>query len=553
MAALAVVLVISLATGETTSGHGCVSVSLAYSTGGDQITRCGVGRQVPVPGRRPAGGITGVPAQTRGRRLPQGRAARRLNGVPLPKMAAAMTDPAAFRAQFPVLERVSYLNAGTEGPLPRRAAEAVRERIESELTGGRAGKAYMDTVRELAGDLRAGYARVLGADPADVALTGSTTDGVNTVLSGLSLRPGDEIVTSDEEHPGLLAPLGRLKRLAGVTVKVAPFAELAEAVTSATRLVACSHVSWVSGQVVDSAALAATGVPVLLDAAQGIGAVPVDVHALGCAFYAGSGQKWLCGPEGSGCLYVSRDQLDELTVPWPGYGSLADASHALDSGPAENAGRFDHGFPPGLRSAWALASLGVFEDAGWEWVHDRAAELAAGLAGQPGRAGPGGGPARALDARRLEAARRGPRCRGGAAGRGRLRGAQHPLARAHPRLGGGLVLGGGAGRAGGRRRRGYDLASGDPLRLRVDVDRARGGQTRTGSGRGRRPARSPASSGRRPRSGSARRPPPPSARARRRAGRSRTAPGRSSGSRPSSSARPTTLSMALWRPTSSRV
>ena len=153
--------------------------------------------------------------------------------------------------------------------------------------------------------------------------------------------------------------------------------------SSSTRLVACSHVSWVSGQVVDTAALTATGVPVLLDAAQGDRRRGVDVHALGCAFYAGSGQKWLCGPEGSGCLYVSREHLDELTAPWPGYSSLADASQALDSGPAENAARFDHGFPPGMRSAWALASLSVFEDAGWEWVHGRAAELAAGLAEQP--------------------------------------------------------------------------------------------------------------------------------------------------------------------------
>ncbi|HEY1567167.1 MAG TPA: aminotransferase class V-fold PLP-dependent enzyme [Solirubrobacteraceae bacterium] len=291
-----------------------------------------------------------------------------------------MTDAAAFRAQFPVLERLAYLNAGTEGPLPRRAADAVAQRIQAEVTGGRAGKAYMETVRGLAGDLRAGYARVLGCETADVALTGSTTDGVNTVLGGLSLRPGDEIVTSDEEHPGLLAPLGRLKRVAGVSVKVAPFAQIADAVSSSTRLVACSHVSWVSGQVVDSAALSASGVPVLLDAAQGVGAVPVDVHALGCAFYAGSGQKWLCGPEGSGCLYVNREHLDDVTAPWPGYTSVADASQALESGPAETASRFDHGFPPGLRSAWALASLGVFEEAGWDWVHGRSAELAAGLA-----------------------------------------------------------------------------------------------------------------------------------------------------------------------------
>jgi L-cysteine/cystine lyase len=151
-------------------------------------------------------------------------------------------------------------------------------------------------------------------------------------------------------------------------------------VTLSTRLVACSHVSWVSGRVVDHAALAATGVPVLLDAAQAVGAVPVDVHALGCAFYAGSGQKWLCGPEGSGCLFVRRDQHDELTAPWPGYSSLADAKDALNSGPADNAKRFDHGFPPGMRSAWALASLGVLAEAGWEWVHERAAALAAELA-----------------------------------------------------------------------------------------------------------------------------------------------------------------------------
>ena len=291
-----------------------------------------------------------------------------------------MTDPAQFRAQFPVFASKAYMNAGTEGPLPRQAADAVRERIEFELNHGRCGQDYMNGVRELSAELRAGYARVLGADPEDVAITGSTTDGVNTVLSGLDLHTGDEILTSDEEHPGLLAPLGRAQRLRGVRVRVVPFAELAGAVGSATRLVACSHVSWVSGRVVDHAALAATGVPVLLDAAQGVGAVPVDVEALGCAFYAGSGQKWLCGPEGSGCLYVRREHRDELDVPWPGYGSLADAHDALNSGPAETGARFDHGFPPGMRSTWALASLAVLEEAGWDWVHARAAGLAAQLA-----------------------------------------------------------------------------------------------------------------------------------------------------------------------------
>jgi L-cysteine/cystine lyase len=293
-----------------------------------------------------------------------------------------VSDPAEFRAQFPVFERAAYLNAGTEGPLPRAAGEAVRERIELELTAGRCGKPYMEGVIELAGRLREGYARLLACTPEDVALTGSTTDGVNTVLAGLDLGAGDEVLTSDEEHPGLLAPLGRLQRHNGVKVRVAPFAEIADGVGSSTRLVACSHVSWVSGRVVDHAALAQTGVPVLLDAAQSIGAVPADVHELGCAFYAGSGQKWLCGPEGSGALFVHPDHLEDLTVPWPGYGSLADAKDALNSSPAEGAKRLDHGFPPGMRSAWALASLSVLESAGWEWVHDRGAGLAAGLASQ---------------------------------------------------------------------------------------------------------------------------------------------------------------------------
>ena len=293
-----------------------------------------------------------------------------------------MSDPATFRAHFPVLEHKAYLNAGTEGPLPRQAAAAVRDRIDLELTAGRCGKPYMMSVLDLARQLREGYARVLGCEPTSVALTGSTTDGVNTVLSALDLRRGDRIVTSDEEHPGLLAPLGRARQLSGVDVVVAPFAEIADAVTPDTRLIACSHVSWVSGQVVDYRALARTGVPYLLDAAQGVGAVPVDLGELGCAFYAGSGQKWLCGPEGSGCLYVDPDHLDELTVPWPGYASLADPGNALTSPPAEHAARLDHGFPPGMRSAWALASLGVFEGAGWEWVHERAARLAAGLADQ---------------------------------------------------------------------------------------------------------------------------------------------------------------------------
>jgi len=291
-----------------------------------------------------------------------------------------VSDAHAFRKQFPVLERLSYLNAGTEGPVPRAAAQAIHQRIDAETESGRCGRPYMEAVKGLADELRAGYAGVLHCEPSELALTGSTTDGVNTVIAGLDLRPGDEVLTTDEEHPGLLAPLGRARKRHGIAVRVVPFAEIAGEVSSSTRLIACSHVSWVSGRVADVGALTASGVPVLLDAAQAIGAVPVDAHALGCDFYAASGQKWLCGPEGSGCLYVAPERLDDLLIAWPGYGSLADPMHALEFEPAEGTGRLDHGFPVALRSAWALASLAVFAEAGWAWVHERAAELAASFA-----------------------------------------------------------------------------------------------------------------------------------------------------------------------------
>jgi L-cysteine/cystine lyase len=294
--------------------------------------------------------------------------------------AIRAADPATFRAQFPVFDRLSYLNAGTEGPVPARSAEAAHRRVDLETLQGRCGKPYFDGLMGLRDQVREAYAAVIGAPVADVALTGSTTDGVNTVISGLDLRAGDEILTTEEEHPGLLGPLGRARLRPGVTVREVPFAEIANEVKSSTRLVACSHVSWVSGQIVDTEALAATGVPVLLDAAQAVGAIPVDVEELGCAFYAASGQKWLCGPEGSGCLYVRAEHLDDLLVPWPGYSSIADPQRALEFEPAEGAARLDHGFPTGIRSASSLASLGVFEEAGWPWVHERAASLAASLA-----------------------------------------------------------------------------------------------------------------------------------------------------------------------------
>jgi L-cysteine/cystine lyase len=289
-----------------------------------------------------------------------------------------------LRAHFPVLERFEYLNTGTTGPIPRAAHEAALASLRLQVVEGRSGHEFFEGCLDRIEQLRGRAAALLGADVGEVAITGSTTDGVNSVLGALDLGPGDEVLTSDQEHPGVLAPLGALRERCGVTVRVAPFTELPGAVTSQTRLVACSHVSWHTGAIVDAAGLAATDTLVLLDGAQGLGAVPLDVEALGCDFYAASGQKWLCGPNGLGYLYAGAERVAELIPAWPGYGSLDDATRALELDLYPDARRLSVGFPAPHQVDWALASLDVLDAAGWAAVHERAAELAATLADRLG-------------------------------------------------------------------------------------------------------------------------------------------------------------------------
>ena len=264
----------------------------------------------------------------------------------------------AFRDEFPVLQRFAYLNAGTNGPLPRAAVQAAQAEADAALREGRF-RTRFERRRDMAVQLRSRYSALLGAEPNDVALTTCTTEGVARVLAGLDLGPGDEVITSDEEHPGLLGPLAAA-RARGVEVRAVPFTELANAVGPGTTLVACSHVSWMTGQVAP-AELAQAGVPVLYDAAQAVGAIDVDMRALNVAFYAGSGQKWLCGPEGTGMLYIAPEWRERVRPLAPGYANLADPEEGLDAVPHPDARAFD---VPALALepiAAALASLAVLE------------------------------------------------------------------------------------------------------------------------------------------------------------------------------------------------
>ncbi len=286
-------------------------------------------------------------------------------------------DVRHLRAEFPVLERLAYLNAGTDGPVPAVAVKAAREALDAQAQDGRYGP-HFATRAALLGELRALYARVLGAAVDDVALQTSTSAGIGAVLAGMDLGPGDEIVTSDSEHPGLLGPL-IAARGRGVAVRAVPLRDVADAVGASTTLVACSHVSWVTGELAP-AALAELDIPVVFDGAQGAGAVPIDVRALGCSAYAASGQKWLCGADGTGMLYVAPSFRERVRVVAPAYASFEDARRGLDSPLHANAARYDTASLSREAAAFSRASTGLFAAAGFDAVHSRAASLAARLA-----------------------------------------------------------------------------------------------------------------------------------------------------------------------------
>ena len=271
------------------------------------------------------------------------------------------------RRLFPVLETVAYLNAGTFGPLAAPVARVQAEALERDLERGRSGLDYFEETMELRAQLRGSLASLVGAEIEQVALTGSTTEGCGIVLRGLGLGPGDEIVTTTDEHFGLLGPVGA----SAATVVVAapdPDAILA-AVTPRTRLIATSQVLWTTGAVLPLAEVRErSGVPVLADGAQSVGAVPST--SAGVDFLTISGQKWLCGPDSTGALVV--EDPDRLGLVSPSY--FAQQSHRPDGSyePQEGARRLE----PGWWSQGALRGMLAALELRPDWWFERAWDAA---------------------------------------------------------------------------------------------------------------------------------------------------------------------------------
>ncbi|MCW3015185.1 MAG: aminotransferase class V-fold PLP-dependent enzyme [Solirubrobacterales bacterium] len=285
-------------------------------------------------------------------------------------------DPVALREQFPVFERTAYLNAGSCGPLP---AAALRAGADAALRAAEDGRAlpYFEAMFAAGDTVRRAYARAIGAEAQDVAVTTCTSEGLTRMISALGLRAGDEVLTAPDEHPGLLGPLAAARRHLGITIRTAPLADIAAAAdVGRTKLVACSHVNWTTGALAPTS-LAEVGreIPVLLDGAQGAGALAFDVGALGCFAYAAAGQKWMCGPVGTGMLWVDpawRERLADIT---PTYVNLATPAAGLDAEPFQDARAFD---APALSLEILLAgaaAAGVLAHAGWDAVFAQAQML----------------------------------------------------------------------------------------------------------------------------------------------------------------------------------
>lgn len=299
----------------------------------------------------------------------------------------------ALRRQFPALAGQIHLNTGTSGPLPAPVAGAMARAAAHDVEQGRGIIAdYMEFVA-VKKSAREQVRRLLNAPAGSIALTHHTTEGINVVLWGLRWQPGDEIITTSLEHEGVTVPLALLRYRQGVTVRVAgigaggrdeTLAALSRAFSRRTRLVVVSHVVYSSGACLPLAEIVELahrqGVAVLVDGAQSVGAIPIDVQALDVDFYTVSGQKWLCGPEGTGALYLRPDRIDEVMPTFGGYLTQAGQDYRAFIIPAPGALRYEVGtvyrpaivgFETGLR--WLLDEVGL------EWAFERIQTLAAGL------------------------------------------------------------------------------------------------------------------------------------------------------------------------------
>lgn len=256
-------------------------------------------------------------------------------------ISTAQTLLEQHRQQFPALAHKAYFNYGGQGPMPQTALDAIFRSYEYIQRVGPFSEAANAWVMQESQQTRAAIAAELAVSPDTITLTENVTVGCNIALWGIDWKVGDRIILSNCEHPGVVATIQEIQRRFGVEVSLCnlletlnegdPVAAITQQLQPNTRLVVLSHILWNTGQVLPLAEIASAcrnytngdqPVRILVDAAQSVGVLPLNLEELGVDFYAFTGHKWWCGPEGVGGLYVRPDALDSLRPTFIGWRGL---------------------------------------------------------------------------------------------------------------------------------------------------------------------------------------------------------------------------------------
>jgi len=321
-----------------------------------------------------------------------GASPRQMSRAPAP--AAPPPGPAAswaaYRAEFPIFERATYLNTCSLGALGARVRAAVGRFLD--LWDAWGASAWYGPWWEELDALRASFAGVIGAEAAEVALAPSITGAITAVASCFDYGARPRVIVSDIDFPTV--PYQWLARRGvevvyasspdGLSVPVETFERL---IDERTQLVVASHVYFQSGEIQDVAALArlahARGARLLVDAYQSVGQLPVDVRALGVDFLVSGGLKWLLGGPGIAYLYVRQDLIKALApsvVGWFAHGrQFAFDTRRFEY--ADDARRFQAGTPSVAAIYAARAGLEYVHEIGPGRLRARQVELLADLAG----------------------------------------------------------------------------------------------------------------------------------------------------------------------------
>ncbi|MFM7406805.1 MAG: aminotransferase class V-fold PLP-dependent enzyme [Cuspidothrix sp.] len=250
------------------------------------------------------------------------------------------------RAQFPALSNKVYFNYGGQGPMAQGSMDAITEAMVHIQNIGPFGNEAFRWISPQIQGCREAIASLFNVTSDTITLTGNVTVGCNIAMWGIDWKPGDHLLLSDCEHPGVIATGQEIARRFGVEVTTCPLMAtlnggdpvsiIADHLRPQTRLVVLSHVLWNTGQVLPIDQI----VPVcksnnsrlLIDAAQSVGVLPLDLTALGVDFYAFTGHKWLCGPAGVGGLYVHPEARESLHPTYIGLNGVTTNSQAQPTG-----------------------------------------------------------------------------------------------------------------------------------------------------------------------------------------------------------------------------